>query len=195
MLTFFKTIIDLVLDKKNLKYVVTILLSGFIWIPMTWLVMDKVTYAPRIDGLNQDKIDLKQEIDKKETRIEKLEKDTTEFSSQKSYGVVQDGKIEQSQITIFELNKNINQCLEEKSLLDSKIKDLNNTIDQKDKVIENFNVNEPILAQIKVLQKERHDLLHPWMITSKKNDEEVDRNAKDLNEQIIALQKSITCKS
>lgn len=195
MLTFFKTIIDLVLDKKNLKYVVTILLSGFIWIPMTWLVMDKVNYAPRIDGLNQDKIDLKQEIDKKETRIEKLEKNTAELSSQKSYGVVKDGQIVQSQITISELNKNINQCVEVKSLLDSKIKDLNNIIDQKDKVIENFNVNEPILAQIKVLQKERYDLLHPWMITSKKNGEEVDRNAKDLNEQIIALQKSITCKS
>lgn len=195
MLTFFKTIIDLILDKKNLKYVVTILLSGFIWIPTTWLVMDKVNYAPRIDGLTQDKIDLKQEIDKKETRIEKLEKDTVELSSQKSYGVVKDGKIEQSQIAISELNKYINQCLGEKSLLDSKIKDLNNTIDQKDKVIEKFNVNEPILAQIKILQKERHDLLYPWMMTSKKNDEEVDRNAKDLNEQIIALQKSITCKS
>lgn len=72
--------------------------------------------------------------------------------------------------------------------LESKVEDLNNTINQKDKVIENINVNEPVLAQIKALQKERYDLLRPWMISYKK-DEEIDRKAKELNDQIIALQK------
>ena len=138
---------------------------------------------------------LDEKIEKKDDRIRKVELANLKLNEQGSKLIVKDGKIEQSQTMISGLNNSINQCFGEKALLDSKIKDLNNTIDQKDKVIENFNVNEPIISQIKALQKERYDLLHPWMITSKKNDEEVDKKAKELNEQIIALQKSITCKS
>ncbi|MFA3398213.1 hypothetical protein ACVYAP_03750 [Acinetobacter baumannii] len=207
MLTF-KDIIDLVFDKKNWKYVLTILLSGFLWGPTTWYVLRNEVYSVRINDLEKDKAELKQDIDKKDKRIEKLEQDSNELSSQKSHIVIKDGKIEENSREISELNKKVTELTLEKSGMESKIKELNDVIDQKDIVIENFNRNSPALAQIKEWQKERHDLLNPWMITNKKlnpseseriaikeEEDRVERRAKSLNEQIIELQKSITCKS
>ncbi len=138
---------------------------------------------------------LRAEKDSQQSKIKELELDRSELDKQGSNLITKDGTIEQNQRTISDLNKNINQCALEKNLRDSKIKELNFTIEQKDKVIEGFSGNDPIRTQIRTLQKERNDLLNPWMISSKKDDGEIERKAKALNEQIIELQKSITCKS
>ncbi|WCS38459.1 hypothetical protein [Acinetobacter baumannii] len=204
----FKDIIDLVFDKKNWKYVLTIILAAFFWVPATWIFLSKEVYTVRINDLEKDKTELKYEVDKKDKRIEKLEQDSTELSSQKSHLVIKEGRIEESSREISELNKKITELTLEKNQIESKNKELNEIINQKDIVIENFNRSSPVLAQIKELQKERYELLHPWMITGKKvnpteseriaikeEEDKVERIAKSLNEQIIELQKSITCKS
>ncbi|MCL6239522.1 hypothetical protein M5F66_14540 [Acinetobacter sp. ANC 5033] len=202
MLTF-RDVVDLVSNHIIFKIVVIIILSAFIWVPLSWVVFEKVIYAPKLEQgrqqisyLEKDMQQLQAKNEKNQQIIENFQSNNKSLEKQLGTVVFKDLEINNNKNNIFDLNEKLNSCIQEKTHLDVQIKELSNVINVKDKMIENLSVNEGVITQIKSLQKERHDLLNPGIVVFRnESSKEIDLKAESLNKQIIDLQKSITCKN